>query len=140
MRYLEDADRAGQTGRSLRTYGGRLIRFGSMNTSAMSDREARGRAAAMGRYGRNAMVQGAAAELFKVWAVTVRARGAALDARIVLCLHDELLVHAPEDRGDEVAELLSRCLLEAAHRWAPHRPVRFVADIRVLTRWADAKD
>ena len=35
-----------------------------------------GQAAARGRYARNAMVQGAAAELFKVWAVTVRARAA----------------------------------------------------------------
>ena len=62
-------------------------------------------AAARGRYGRNAMVQGAAAELFKAWAVTVRARAASLDARIVLCLHDELLVHAPAEHADAVARL-----------------------------------
>jgi len=140
MRYLEDADRSGQGGRAIRTYGGRLIRFGSMNTTAMSEREARGRAGAMGRYGRNAMVQGAAAELFKVWAATVRARAAPLDAQIVLCLHDELLVHAPAERGDDVAALVLDALAEAAHRWAPGRPVRFVADIRTITCWADAKD
>ena len=66
----------------------------------------RSRAAARGRYGRNALVQGAAAELFKVWAVTVRARGAALDARIVLCLHDELLVQAPIEHGEVVGPLV----------------------------------
>ena len=88
----------------------------------------------MGRYGRNAMVQGAAAELFKVWAVTVRAPAAALDARIVLCLHDELLVHAPIEHGDAVARPgRRRACGEAAHRWAPGRPVRFVADISVIT-------
>ena len=45
------------------------------------------------------MIQGAAAELFKVWAVTVRARCAPLGARIVLCLHDELLVHVPHEQA-----------------------------------------
>jgi DNA polymerase-1 len=140
MTYLEDADRAGQVGRSIRTYGGRLIRFGSMNHAGLGEREARGRAAAMGRYGRNAMVQGAAAELFKVWAVTVRARGAPLDARIVLCLHDELLIHTPVETGDAVASLVDDCLAEAAHRWSTGAPVRFVADISVIRCWKDAKD
>jgi DNA polymerase-1 len=70
MAYLDAADRAGRAGRDLRTYGGRLI------VLAPSDPEPRSssRAAAYGRYARNAMIQGAAAELFKMWAVTVRAR------------------------------------------------------------------
>ncbi|MGZ4786009.1 MAG: DNA polymerase, partial [Acidimicrobiales bacterium] len=101
--------------------------------------EDRSRAAARGRYGRNALVQGAAAELFKVWAVTVRARGAALDARVVLCLHDELLVHAPAEHGDAVGRLVDDALQEAAHRWAPDDSVRFVADSGVIERWSDAK-
>lgn len=92
-----------------------------------------------GRYGRNALVQGAAAELFKVWAVTVRARSAAFDARIVLCLHDELLIHAPAAHGEVVAALVDRCLQEAARRWAPDLAVRFLADTSVISCWADAK-
>jgi DNA polymerase-1 len=140
MAYLDDADRAGQTSRDLRTYGGRLIPMGSTNANEVGETVARSRAAARGRYGRNAMVQGAAAELFKLWAVTVRARGAALNAEIVLCLHDELLVHTPVEDGDAVARLLDDCLQEAAHRWAPDRSVRFVADISVLRRWSEAKD
>ena len=90
---------------------------------------------------RTAMIQGAAAELFKVWAVTVRARLAEVadDARIVLCLHDELLVHTRDDAGADVAALLERCLQEAARRWAPGTPVRFVADVAVIARWSDAK-
>ena len=139
MAMLEEADRAGQTGRDLRTHGGRLIRFGAVADDGSDERAARGRAAARGRYGRNAMIQGAAAELFKVWAVTVRARAAEAGARIVLCLHDELLVHAPSDGGTEVADLLERCLQESARRWAPGTPVRFVADISVIARWSDAK-
>jgi DNA polymerase-1 len=139
MQYLLDADLDGQAARDLRTYGGRAIRMGSGHAEDITERDARSRAAGRGRYGRNAMVQGAAAELFKVWAVTVRARAAALQARIVLCLHDELLVHAPEDRADDVAALLHQCLDEAAHRWAPDDAVRFVADVSVISRWSEAK-
>jgi DNA polymerase-1 len=140
MRYLHDADRAGQAARALRTYGGRLIPMGSLAADADRDPEdARARASARGRYGRNAVVQGAAAELFKAWAVTVRARAAAFDARIVLCLHDELLVHAPATHGDAVAALVSECLREAAGRWAPDDSVRFIADVAVIARWSDAK-
>ena len=139
MAYLQEADRAGQLGHALRTYGGRLIPMGSINANTHDiDRDSRSRAAAQGRYGRNAMVQGAAAELFKAWSVTVRARVAPLHARIVLCLHDELLVHAPVEHGDAVARLLDDCLREAAHRWAPDDSVRFVADVTVISCWAEA--
>ena len=140
MAYLEAGDRAGQMSQDLRTYGGRLVRMGTDNANELGDREARARAAARGRYGRNALVQGAAAEFFKVWAATVRARGVDLDARIVLCLHDELLVHAPVANAEEAAAMVDDALQEAAARWAPDRSVRFVADTAIITRWSDAKD
>ena len=139
MAYLDAGDRSGQVGQDLRTYGGRLIRMGTSNVNEIGEREARSQAAARGRFGRNALVQGAAAEFFKVWAATVRARGAALDARIVLCLHDELLVHAPAGHGEAVARMVDDALQEAAHRWAPDHSVRFVADTSVIQRWSDAK-
>jgi DNA polymerase-1 len=137
--YLEDADRMARAGEDLRTYGGRLVRMGPTGGADLTERDARSRDAARGRYGRNAMVQGAAAELFKVWAATVRARLGDLDARIVLCLHDELLVHAPVRHGEAVARVVGDGLQEAAHRWAPGTPARFVADISVIARWSDAK-
>jgi DNA polymerase-1 len=139
MNYLRDADRVAQGSRPLRTYGGRLINFGSTNANEVDEREMRRIAAARGRYGRNAMVQGAAAELFKVWAVLIRARSAALGAQIVLCLHDEVLVHVPREHGTAVAALVVDALDEAARGWAPDRSVRFVADVSVVERWSDAK-
>ncbi|MCU1368875.1 MAG: putative polymerase [Ilumatobacteraceae bacterium] len=145
MRYLDAADETAQVGTDLRTYGGRLVRMGSAalgepgQPGSMGDREARSRAAARGRYGRNAMVQGAAAELFKVWAVTVRARGRAIGATVVLCLHDELLVHVPAEHGEAAAALVDDALQEAAARWAPDRSVRFLADTSIIPTWADAK-
>jgi DNA polymerase I len=102
-------------------------------------RVARSRAAARGRYGRNAMVQGAAAEFFKTWAVIVRARLARTGGAIVLCLHDELLVHAPLDLAEAARESLDDGLHEAAHRWEPAGGVRFVTETSVITRWSDAK-
>ncbi len=133
MGYLDDADHAARAGRDLRTYGGRRIPM----TAAAAETTAR--AAARGRYGRNALVQGAAAELFKMWAVTVRARGAPLGARIVLCLHDELLVHTPAAHGAATAELVDACLHEAARRWAPGSTVRFISDTSAVRTWSDAK-
>jgi DNA polymerase-1 len=163
MAYLDDADRRAMAGQDLRTYGGRLVKMsgggalGAMaGTAAGTEHggtpggnagaqqpESPARVAARGRYGRNAMIQGAAAELFKMWAVTMRARTAHRDARIVLCLHDELLVHVREEEANEMAELVSDCLQETARRWAPGTGatgrVRFLADIATVRCWADAK-
>lgn len=128
MGYLDAADRSGRSHRDLRTYGGRLIRMSGGGNDG-----------ARGRYGRNAVIQGAAAELFKMWAVTVRARTAQLDARIVLCLHDELLLHVLAGNAERTAEQVGACLAEAAGRWAPAGQVRFIADITTVRSWADAK-
>jgi DNA polymerase-1 len=132
MGYLDSADRNARAGRDLRTYGGRLVRMSGGIASPA-------RTAARGRYGRNALVQGAAAELFKMWAATVRARGPALGARIVLCLHDELLVHVAEQHADAAAALVGDCLAETARRWAPRGDVRLIAETSVVRCWADAK-
>jgi len=135
MAYLDAADRAGRAGRDLRTYGGRLIQLAAPAAEARSS----SRAAAYGRYARNAMVQGAAAELFKMWAVTVRARCGPLGAQIVLCLHDELLVHSPREQAEAVSRLVDDCLREAAARWAPGCEVRFISDTAIIRSWSDAK-
>jgi DNA polymerase-1 len=133
LRRLNAAYPAGRAGRDLRTYGGRLI------VLAPTEPRTPSRAAAYGRYARNAMVQGAAAELFKMWAVTVRARCAHLGARVVLCLHDELLVHGPREHGEELARVVENGLLEAAGRWAPSSGVRFISDTTIVRSWSDAK-
>ncbi|HEX4252872.1 MAG TPA: DNA polymerase [Pseudonocardia sp.] len=138
MRYLRDAHEQGRRGRDVRTFGGRLVRIGSP-PAGLDDAARRTAVAARGRFARNAVVQGAAAEVFKVWAVTVRARAAALDARIVLCLHDELLLHVPAEHGAAAADLLHACLAETARRWFPAASVRFVADVSVIRQWSEAK-
>jgi len=141
MRYLGDAARSAEAGNDLRTRGGRRVRMSGGGDPELDERDQRSRAAARGRYGRNAMVQGAAAEFFKTWAVIVRAR-LPVGAHIVLCLHDELLVHVPDSGAAEVAAIVDEALQETAVRWAQPElrgDVRFTADTSVIARWSDAK-
>jgi len=144
MGVLEAAARAGAAGEDVYTIGGRRVRMWvddrseEIEADASLDR-ARSVAAARGRFARNALIQGAAAELFKVWAVTVRARAEPLGARIVLCLHDELLLHVPDERAADAVTLVGDALDEAAYRWSPARDVRFVAEVTTVRRWSEAK-
>jgi len=140
MDFLDEADRRARGGHDLMTYGGRRLRMDNRTDFDLPEQAARSRTAARGRYGRNAVIQGAAAELFKMWAVTVRSRAEDLGADVVLCLHDELLVQAPMPVGQEVATLVDAALDETVRRWAPDGSVRFLADTALIGRWSDAKD
>src|SRR5450631_1012459 len=87
-----------------------------------------------GRFARNAVIQGAAAELFKAWAATVRVTTRHLGARIVLCLHNELLVHVPTEAADEAATAVDAALIASARRWTGSSNVRFVSDTSLIAR------
>ncbi len=132
IRFLRDAADRGERGVASMTFGGRALPIEPADDPAV--RRARG------RYARNAVVQGAAAELFKAWALTARSALAPLDGRIVLCLHDELLIHVPSDRAQQAADAVTRSLESAAWHWSSGAPVRFVADVSVIERWSQAKD
>jgi DNA polymerase-1 len=169
MSLLDRAYADGVARRPLRTYGGRLIRFGvappvtpagegdadepldapvdpatgepggdraSQPSGIPTGFSADG---ARGRYARNAIIQGSAAELFKAWAATVRHAVAPLGGQIVLCLHDELLVHVPEERAAETAQAVESSLRTAARTWSGTDRVRFVADTSIIRRWSEAK-
>ncbi|MGL5864740.1 MAG: DNA polymerase [Dermatophilaceae bacterium] len=138
MRLLDDAYETGRRGEPLRTWGGRLV-----PTGALLDDQPPGADpdldAARGRFARNAVIQGSAAELFKAWVCTVRATTRDLGAQVVLCLHDEILVHVPEPAAAETARRVDATLDEAARRWSSGAPVRFVADTTIIRCWSDAK-
>ena len=150
MAFLEAAAREGQLGHDVFTIGGRRIRMGSGTTSDRDDPDpdhdldrASAAAASRGRYARNAVIQGAAAEFFKIWAVIVRRRTRANGARVVLCLHDELLVHTPTGPSGATAEAVAaevtEAVGEAAFYWSPEPAVRFVAETSIIERWSEAK-
>ena len=86
------------------------------------------------------MVQGAAAEFFKTWAVIVRAR-LPRGSTIVLCLHDELLVHSPDEDAPRAAGVVDDALQETAQRWLSldsRVDVRFVTETSTIRRWSEA--
>ena len=139
MALLDDAYAAGVRREPLRTWGGRLIRLDTVLAADVGAEQVAGYDAARGRFARNAVIQGAAAELFKAWAATVRATTRDLDARIVLCLHDELLVHVPREHAEEASERVRTALTDSARRWTGSTRVRFVADTSIVERWSDAK-
>ncbi|WP_370892398.1 DNA polymerase [Janibacter sp. GXQ6167] len=134
MRHLGAAQEAGREGRSVQTYGGRRVRV-----AIPSPGEPAPAAAARGRFARNAVIQGSAAELFKAWAASVRVAVRPLHGRIVLCLHDELLVEVPAENADQAAAAIESTLTETARWWLRGYPVRFVADTTIVQRWSEAK-
>ncbi|MDN5790301.1 MAG: DNA polymerase [Micrococcales bacterium] len=144
MRLLDATYARGVAREPIRTFGGRLIRLDPAAPDAAASSEPSGipdrSEGARGRYARNAIIQGSAAELFKAWAATVRHEVAPLRGQIVLCLHDELLVHVPEERAREASRAVEQSLTAAARRWAETDRVRFVVDIAIVRRWSDAKD
>ncbi len=133
MGFLDEAYAAGLAGQPVRTFGGRAIPMGGGGPDPGP------RGAARGRFARNAVIQGAAAELFKAWAATVRPLVRPIGGQIVLCLHDELLVHAQQDGADAVVAALREALADSSRRWLGHEQVRFVADVSVVTSWDEAK-
>lgn len=137
MAHLRAAEQLGQHGGERRTYGGRLLLFrGADQGEAVGEHVVR--PAGWGRFARNAVVQGAAAELFKAWAATVRDGLLELDGEIVLCLHDELLLHVPTEVGPAAVALLDDALQATAAWWAAGSRVRFVVDVGTGRSWADA--
>ncbi|MCL9793986.1 DNA polymerase, partial [Frankia sp. AgKG'84/4] len=161
LAFLDDAEATGRAGGNLRTFGGRLLPLsptppagpaaartpprpprGLPDPRSEDDVEPESDATLMarGRFARNAVVQGPAAELFKSWAATVRAELPALDGEIVLCLHDELLLHVPEANAERAADLLHRTLTATAAYWSAGSNVRILADVAILRRWSEAHD
>ena len=138
MALLDRVYADGVSRRPVRTFGGRLIRLGPPSPpdeslpSLAAD-------AARGRYARNAIIQGSAAELFKAWAATARHAVRPWGGQIVLCLHDELLVHVREEHAATVRHAVERALTDAARMWAGNDQVRFVADTGIVRRWSEAK-
>lgn len=134
INYLRTAEQSARDCKDFRTYGGRLIRF----YGPRPENEESSRVAARGRYGRNAAIQGAAAELFKAWAATVRHDLRQIDGQIVLCLHDELVIHVPATHLEKATEILRGALDATTRWWAAGSAVRFVADVASGQSWAEA--
>ena len=88
------------------------------------------------RVARNMPIQGTAADIIKIAMVRVyrRLREEKLEARLILQVHDELIVEAPEREAEQVAVLLKEEMEAAAQL-----TVRLEAEVHVGPTWYDAK-
>ncbi len=89
------------------------------------------------RVARNMPIQGTAADIIKVAMVRVyrRLRQEGLRARLILQIHDELMVEAPPEEAEYVSRLLQQEMEAAADM-----RVRLEVDVHCGQTWYDAKD
>jgi DNA polymerase-1 len=151
MRYVEAAARAGEHGDVVSTWLGRSsppgVGFGHDETASPLQRgRTQQRAAAWGRFTRNFVVQGTAAEWALCWMGALRRRlweleGATLTQKphLVFFLHDELIVHTPEHLADEVAAAMREAAAEAGRLLFGQVPVEFAVSVSIVERYSDAK-
>jgi DNA polymerase I len=98
-----------------------------------------------GRFTRNFVVQGTAAEWALCWLADLRNRLWALGAgelherpHLVFFLHDEVVVHTPEHLVDEVGEAVRQAAAAAGRLLFGEFPIDFPLDVDVVRSWADA--
>ena len=88
------------------------------------------------RVAMNSPIQGTAADIMKI--AMIRAdeelQKAGLTSRIVLQVHDELLVEAPEKEAEQAAEILEQCMKKAADL-----AVSLEIDIKTGKSWFETK-
>ena len=111
----EAGDRAVRQKES-RTRSGRLIYF----TFDASDRS---QVAATQRLGKNAPIQGSSADIIKRALAMLYDALKPLDASIVNCIHDEIVVEASEADAEACANILEHRMIDAARQFISSVPV-----------------
>ncbi|MFI1912479.1 bifunctional 3'-5' exonuclease/DNA polymerase [Nocardia sp. NPDC020380] len=145
--YVDDAATAGEQGRLVRTWFGRTCPpAASADDADFDDGQpvaygSTPRARARGRFTRNFVVQGSAAD----WTLLLLAglRGAmthaGLQAELVFFQHDEVIVHCPAEEAAEVAGMIAAAAETAGRIAFGPTPVRFPFTTAVVECYADAK-
>jgi DNA polymerase-1 len=82
----------------------------------------------------NTVIQGTAADVIKVAMVRVHAALAGLRSRLILQIHDELMIEGPPEETDEVRALITAEMIGA---WELDPPL--AVDIGVGVNWLAAK-
>jgi DNA polymerase-1 len=153
MSYVEAAARAGEQGQVVSTWLGRSSPRGATpgyneTASDAEVRRARNEAAAWGRFTRNFVVQGTAAEWALCWIGALRRRLWDLGTdeqpiterpHLVFFLHDELIVHTPVALAPAVAEELRVSAGDAGRMMFGTIPVEFALSVSTVERYGDAK-
>ncbi|MDJ0335322.1 bifunctional 3'-5' exonuclease/DNA polymerase [Salinibacterium sp. G-O1] len=150
---VESAARAGERGEVVTTRLGRSSAPGSSNgswsegVSSADATRARERSRAWGRFTRNFIVQGTAAEWALCWMASIRRRmddlndhGVLTDGpHLVFFLHDEVVVHAPAHLADRVAAEINEAAAEAGRLLFGALPAEFPLTIAIVDDYGQAK-
>ena len=88
------------------------------------------------RVAMNMPIQGTAADIIKIAMIKVSAaiKERGLKSRLILQVHDELLIEAPEEEAKEVSVLLEENMEQAVSLKVP-----MVAEVKTAKSWFDAK-
>jgi len=156
---VERAARAGEHGEPVTTRLGRTspipeqawfeaknLAWSVEGTPAMQ-RSVESRARSWGRFTRNFVVQGTAAEWALSWMASLRtrlaarARGPVRDtAHLVFFVHDEIVLHVPEADAAWVAEQVEAAAADAGRIMFGDFPVTFPLSVAVVDDYGEAKD
>ncbi|MFJ3033041.1 bifunctional 3'-5' exonuclease/DNA polymerase [Curtobacterium pusillum] len=159
IRLVERAARAGERGEPVTTLLGRTSPvpeaswFEARNqaytvegTPAMQ-RAVESRARSWGRFTRNFIVQGTAAEWALAWMGSLRSRlaerfpGPVTDGpHLVFFVHDEIVVHTPAEHADWVAEQVRAAATDAGRLLFRDFPVVFPLSVAIVDDYGAAKD
>ncbi|MCX4435602.1 MULTISPECIES: bifunctional 3'-5' exonuclease/DNA polymerase [Streptomyces] len=157
--YVDDAARAGEEGRLVRTWLGRTSPPAAGASDASSEEaglpqdepaEALGdqgwvpgyassNSRARGRFARNFVVQGSAADWALLLLAALRRTCADLAAELVFFQHDEVIVHCPAEEADAVVAAIREAAELAGRLTFGESPVRFPFTTAVVECYADAK-
>ncbi|MGW7045051.1 bifunctional 3'-5' exonuclease/DNA polymerase [Streptomyces avermitilis] len=158
--YVDDAARAGEEGRLVRTWLGRTSppAAGASEDSGEEagipqDEPAPAPGAtqewmpgyastnsrARGRFARNFVVQGSAADWALLLLAALRRACAGLAAELVFFQHDEVIVHCPAEETDTVVAAIREAADLAGRLTFGETPVRFSFTTAVVECYADAK-
>ncbi len=121
---VKEARRLGYT----KTLFGRRRYFPDLNSSNHSLKMAAERQAM------NAGIQGLAADIFKIALLKVEEELSGLDARLILQIHDEVVVESESSLIPQVAKIVEDAMVHAADLIVP-----LVVNVGVGERWSDAK-
>ena len=124
--FLRDAADRAVTDRESRTRSGRLIYFSF-------DANDRTQVGATQRLGKNAPIQGSSADIIKRALALLYDALKPIDARIVNCVHDEIVIEVAEAQAEECAAILDREMVIAAREFIRSVPVS--VDIAIGDAW-----
>ncbi|MEV0451347.1 bifunctional 3'-5' exonuclease/DNA polymerase [Streptomyces sp. NPDC050600] len=154
--YVDDAAKAGEEGRLVRTWlgrtspkaagGGEDEEAGLPQAAAVEDTPeqyvpgyASTDARARGRFTRNFVVQGSAAEWALLMLASLRRALAGMRAELVFFQHDEVIVHCPAEEAAAVTEAIRAAGDEAGRIAFGETPVRFPFTTATVERYSEAK-